>query len=149
MLRGDNVICGTSTTGTGTLTLAATPVPPGGIDIDVWARANGYGNNGVFIFRYAIIEFTDSTFGTAKQIEIGRGLVTLGASAGIANVTLARSVLEMTATSLNSQPATMTLNPGSGITIGTAANVLVTLANAAADLMPCDTFQHANSCGAI
>src|SRR5580658_5571623 len=100
MLRGDSVICGTSPTGTGTLTLAATPVPPGGIDFDVFARATGigFGNSAAILCSYTIIEYTDSTFAKAKQQEKGIGTLTLGSSSGIANATLARTTLQSSAT---------------------------------------------------
>jgi hypothetical protein len=127
MLRGDNIVCGTSTTGTGTLTLAATPVPPGGVDFDVFARATGigFGNSAAILVSYTIIEYTDSTFAKALQTEKGVGTLTLGSSSGIANATLARTTLQTSATSLNSQPATQNIAPGTGVSIGTAANTLV------------------------
>lgn len=144
MFRGDNVICGTSTTGTGTLTLAATPVAPGGVDFDVLARATGigFGNSAAVPVSYTIIEYTDATFSTAKQTEKGIGTLTLGASAGIANCTLARTKLQTSATSLNSQPATQNISPGAGISIGTAANTLVFIGPSASDLMACSPFQN-------
>lgn len=148
MLRADNIVCGTSTTGTGTLTLAATPTPPGGIDFDVFARALGFGNNAVLSVRYVMTEFTSSGLTTAKQSETGIGTLTLGASAGIANCTLARTTLLQKGTSMDSQPATLTPNPGTGITIVTAANVLVSIDASAFDMMPIDAFQQANN-GAV
>lgn len=134
MIRGDNVICGISSTGTGTLTLAACPTPPGGIDPDVLCRAMGFGNNAIQVVSYTLIEYTDSTFVTAKAHEKGFGTLTLGASAGIANCTLARTTKQSAATSLNSQPATQSFMPGTGITIGTAANALVFLAPSVMDI---------------
>ena len=139
MLRFDNCICGTTTTGTGTLALAATPSPPGGIDFDVWARANGFGNSAVLIVPYEIIEFTDATWATKKQAEKGVGTLTLGASAGIANATLARTTVQETATSLNAPPASVSVSsPGgtalTGITIGTASHVLVMIAASAQEI---------------
>src|SRR6266704_3538593 len=135
MLRGENIICGTSTTGTGTLTLAATPVPPGGIDFDVLARATGigFGNSAAVIVSYTIIEYTDSSFASAKQQEKGLGTLTLGGSSGITNATLARTTVQQTATSLNSQPATYTVSAPTAITIGTAANTLIFIGVGAAD----------------
>src|SRR5258706_417112 len=108
MLRGENIICGTSTTGTGTLTLAATPVAPGGIDFDVLARATGigFGNSAAVLVTYTIIEYTSATFAASKSTEKGIGTLTLGGSSGIANCTLARTTPQVTATNLNSQPAT-------------------------------------------
>lgn len=136
MIRGDNIVCGTSTTGTGTLTLAATPGPPGGVDFDVFARATGigFGNSAAILVSYTIIEYTDSTFATAKAHEKGVGTLTLGGSSGIANCTLARTTKQTSATSLNSQPATQNIAPGTGISIGTAANTLVFIGASAADV---------------
>lgn len=124
MLRFDQCVCGTTTTGTGTLTLAATPGPPGGIDPDVWARAVGFGNSVAVLIDYTIVEYTDATFATAKSAESGIGTLTLGGSSGVANCTLARTTIFYSATNLNSQPATAT-SYGTAISIGTAANVLV------------------------
>jgi acyl-coenzyme A thioesterase PaaI-like protein len=136
MIRGDNIICGTTTTGTGTLTLAATPVPPGGVDFDVFARATGvgFGNNAAVLASYTIIEFTDTTFATAKATEKGVGLLTLGASAGIANATLARTLVQSTAVALNSQPATQNISPATAYSIVTAANTLVFIGASVADI---------------
>lgn len=136
MLRGDTLVCGTSTTGTGTLTLAATPTPPGGVDFDVWARATGIGfaNSAAVLVSYTIIEYTDATFATAKSHEKGIGTLTLGGSSGITNCTLARTTKQTTATSLNSQPATQNIAPANGFSIGTAANTLVFIGPSAADV---------------
>jgi hypothetical protein len=136
MIRGDNLICGTTTTGTGTLTLAATPVPPGGVDFDVFVRTTGigFGNSAIVFVSYTIIEYTDSTFATAKGTEKGIGTLTLGSSAGIANATLARTTLQTTATSLNSQPATQNITPATALSIGTTANTLVFIGVSAADV---------------
>lgn len=136
MLRSDTLVCGTSTTGTGTLTLAATSSPPGGVDFDVWARATGIGfiNSAAIIVSYTIIEYTDSTFTTAKSHEKGVGTLTLGGSSGITNCTLARTTKQTSATSLNSQPATQNIAPGTGISIGTAANTLVFIGASASEV---------------
>jgi hypothetical protein len=136
MLRADNVICGTTTTGTGTLTLAATPGPPGGMDFDVWARATGIGfaNSTTPLVSYTILEYTDGTFSTAKQEEKGVGTLTLGGSSGIANATLARTTIQQRITSMNAQPASYAVSPGTGITIGTAANTLVFIGVSSADV---------------
>ena len=135
MIRGDTVICGTSTTGTGTLTLAATPVPPGGVDFNAFLKATGIGfaSGNAILVSYTIIEYTDSTFATAKSHEKGVGTLTLGAA--IVNATLARSTVQSTATSLNSQPATQNITPGTGISIGTAANTLVFIGPSASDTL--------------
>jgi hypothetical protein len=140
MLRGDLIICGTSTTGTGTLTLAATPVPPGGVDFDVFARATGLASSATILTSYTIIEYTDSTFATAKAHEKGLGLLTLGSSSGIANATLARTNKQTSATSLNSQPATQNFSPATGISIGTAANTLVFIGPSVSDTMAYDPY---------
>lgn len=142
MVRGDNIVCGTTTTGTGTLTLAASPAPPGGIDFDVFARATGIGfaNSAAVLVSYTIIEYTDSTFATAKATEKGMGTLTLGGSSGITNCTLARTKLQTSATSLNSQPAAQNIAPGTGISIGTAANTLVFVGPSSAELFAYSPF---------
>jgi len=134
MTRGDSVICGTTTTGTGTLTLAACPTPPGGIDFDVLCRALGFANSSANIVSYTIIEYTDATFATAKSHEKGFGILTLGASVGIGNCTLARTTKQSSATSLNAQPATQNFMPGTGISIGTAANTLIFIGPSVMDI---------------
>lgn len=143
MLRGDNIICGTSTTGTGTLTLAASPGPPGGIDFDVFARATGigFGNSAAILVSYTIIEYTDSTFATMKSHEKGIGTLTLGGSSGIANCTLARTTIQTTATSLDSQPATQNIG-GAGFSIATAANTLVFIGASAADVLALNPYAY-------
>ena len=127
MLRGENIICGTTSTGTGTLSLAATPASVGATDLDVLARTTGigFGNNAAILASYMITEYSDSTFKTPIQMEKGVGTLMLGASSGIANATLARTTLQQTATSLNAQPATYSVSAPSAINIGTAANTLV------------------------
>lgn len=142
MLRFGDCVCGTSTTGTGTLTLAATPAAIGGIDPDVWARAAGIGfvNSAAFLIDYTLIEYTDNTFATEKSKEAGTGTLTLGGSSGIANCTLARTTIDWTATSLNSQPATVNMNPAGGITIGIAANTLVMVAPRSESLIQADRY---------
>jgi hypothetical protein len=137
MLRGDSIVCGTTTTGTGILTLAATPAAVGGIDFDVFARATGigFGNSAAIIVSYTIVEYTSSTPTVAKGTEKGVGVLTLGGSSGIANCTLARTTLQTTATSLNSQPATQNIAPATAYSIGTAANTLIFI-GASADEIP-------------
>lgn len=138
MLRGDNLVCGTSTTGTGDLTLAATPGPPGGVDFYQFLTATGIGfaNGADILVSYTITEYTDSTFATAKAMEKGVGLLHLGTAIGGGTPsTLARTTKQSSATSLDSQPATQNIAPGTGIDIGTAANTLVFIGASAADLM--------------
>lgn len=134
MLRNDTIICGTSTTGTGTLTLAACPAPPGGIDPYAWLTATGVGftNGNALFISYCLIEYTDSTFSTAKQFEKGIGTLTLGAS--LTATTLARTTVQQTATSLNTTGAPTYASP-TAISIGTAANVLVFIGPSAAEMM--------------
>lgn len=137
MLRADTIVCGTTTTGTGTLTLSATPVPPGGIDFDVWARSTGigFGNSAAVFTSYTVIEYTDNTFASAKSFEKGVGTLTLGSSSGIANATLARTTVQDTGSSLNSQPATAVYSGPTAFSIGTAANTLVFIGPSASDLL--------------
>ena len=71
MLKANNLVCGTSTTGTGTLTLAACPSPPGGVDFYQWLNATGFNaaNSSTWLIEYVLIEYTDTTFSTQKQTE--------------------------------------------------------------------------------
>jgi hypothetical protein len=136
-MRFDQCICGTSTSGTGTLTLAATPVPPGGVDFDVVARAQGFGNNAQILLDDCVVaEFTDTTWSQRKQADEGTFTLTLGAAAGIAHCTLARSHIDRSITGMNAPPATVTVNPATGIAIGTAANVLVYSSPRVRSLLP-------------
>lgn len=135
MLRGENIVCGTSTTGTGTLTLAACPSPPGGVDFDAWLKATGIGfvSGNALLVSYTIIEYADSTFATAKFVEKGIGTLTLGAS--ITAATLARTTVQ---TVSNANADSYQVGGGaSAITIGTAANVLVFVGASAADVPAC------------
>lgn len=135
MLRGEGVICGTTTTGTGTLTLAACPEPPGGLDFYVWLTTSGMGfvNGNAVLVPYVIIEYTDSTFAEESKRECGIGTVTLGASLGA--TTLARTTVQMTTTSLNTAPAVPLYGgAASAVSIGTAANTLVMIAPSAKDI---------------
>jgi hypothetical protein len=109
--------------------------------LDVFARATGiaFGNSSSIIVNYTIIEYTSSTFATAKSHEKGVTTLVLGASSGIANCTLKRSggtyKPQVSATSLNSQPATQNILPGTGISIGTAANTLVFIGPSAVETL--------------
>lgn len=133
MLRGEDVLCGTSTTGTGTLTLAAQPSPPGGADFYHWLTATGlnFVNGNAVLVSYTIIEYTTSGFTTQSQMEKGIGTLTLGAS--LTASTLARTTVQTTATSLNGTAAYNVSAP-TAITIGTAANTLVFVGASAADI---------------
>lgn len=127
MLRGENVACGTTTTGTGTLTLAATPAAVGALNFDLYLKGAGFVSGNAVLLPYTIIEYTDSTFATPSQLEKGIGTVTLGAA--IANATLARTTPQVTqvgTTYDDSAPA--------AITIGTAANTLIFIGASAADV---------------
>ncbi len=132
MLRGENIVCGTSTTGTGTLTLAATPAPPGGVDFNAWLKATGIGfvSGNAILVSYTIIEYTDSTFATVKFLEKGIGTLTLGAA--LVNATLARTTVQ-TVSNANADSYQVG-GAASAITIGTAANVLVFVGASAADI---------------
>lgn len=137
MLRADNVICGTSSTGTGTLTLAACPAPPGGLDFDKWLKATGFNfvSTNAVLVSYTIIEYVDATFASAKQTEKGVGTLTLGAS--ITAATLARTTVQSTVTGLNTSTPSPTFSAPTAITIGTAANTLLFVGVSPADLRGC------------
>ena len=133
MLRGENIICGTSSTGTGALTLAACPVPPGGVDLYTWLTSTGmnFVNGNALLTSYTLIEFTDTTFATALQSEQGVATITLGAN--LAATTLARTTVQSTQTTENTT-GVYAGNAPSAININTAANVLVFIGTKAADL---------------
>ena len=133
MLRADSIICGTSSTGTGALTLAACPSPPGGIDPYAWLTATGFNfaNGAAVPISYTIIEYTDSTFATAKRFEKGIGTLTLGAS--LTASTLARTTVESTSASLDTT-GSPTYSAPSAVSIGTAANTLIFVGPSAADI---------------
>lgn len=131
-LRAEACICGTSTTGTGTLTLAACPSPPGGVDLYAAFQGQGLGTSQTIPTTYTIIEYTNSGFGTAKQMEKGVGALTIGAS--VTATTLARTTPQSTATSMNTSTPTYSTGSPSAISIGTAANVLVFVGASAADV---------------
>lgn len=135
MIRGDEVMAGTQTGGTGTQTLAASPVAPGALDFDKWLKATGlnFASGNAILVPYVIKEFTDTTFSTVKQTEKGIGTLTLGAS--ITAATLARTKIQWTTTSENTQPATPTYASPSAINIGNAANTLIFIGPSAADLL--------------
>lgn len=132
MLRAEDCICGTSTTGIGTLTLAACPAPPGGVDPFAAFGGLGLGTSVATPMTYCIREFTDATFATVKQEEKGIGLLTLGANIGA--TTLARTTPQSTATGCNTATPTYSQGSPSAISIGTAANTLVFVGASAADI---------------
>lgn len=136
MLRGENIVAGTSTTGTGTLTLAATPAAVGAVDFDVWLKATGVGfvSGNAILVSYTVIEYTDTTFVKPKVIEKGIGTLTLGAS--ITAATLARTTPQAKS---DANGAAYTVNP-SAFSIGTAANVLVFIGASATDLSFCSPY---------
>lgn len=120
MLRGENIVCGTSTTGTGALTLAACPAAVGGTDPYTAFSGMGLGTSVAVPMPFSIIEFTDSTYVTEKQRQDCMGLLTIGAS--LTACSLART------TTVNSQASPLpsyAFNPGADINIGTAANTLI------------------------
>lgn len=132
MLRGENIVAGTSTTGTGTLTLAAVPSGIGGVDFDAWLKSTGIGfvSGNAILVSYTIIEYTDATFAVPKFVEKGIGTLTLGAA--LVNATLARTTVQ---TVSNANADTYQVGAGaSAITIGTAANVLVFVGANALDI---------------
>ncbi|HUN95488.1 MAG TPA: hypothetical protein VMU69_04515 [Bradyrhizobium sp.] len=133
MLRGDTIICGTSTNGTGTLTLAACPNPPGGVDFYQWLTATGlnFASGNAILVSYALIEYSDTTFSQAVSFEKGVGTVTLGAS--LTTTTLARTLVQSIAGSLNTTGVPTYQSP-SAVNIGTAAHVLVFVGPSAADV---------------
>lgn len=138
MISGDSIVCGISAATSTTLTLSATPTPPGGADLDVWAAAQGVGLSGSISVVYNFAEFTDATFTTIKSEDRVTGTLTRGASAGIANCTLTRGNTISSTTSMNAQPATVAYAPATGFTVGTAANCLVYLGGGASDKSPTD-----------
>lgn len=132
MLRGDNIICGTSTTGTGTLTLAATPSGLNALDPLIAFGGMGFGTTVGVPVRYTIIEYTDNTYAKMHQKETGWGTLLLGAS--ITACTLSRDTILFTQTALDSAPAFTFVSP-TAITIGTAANTLVMLDASSVDFI--------------
>ena len=125
VMRNDQAACGTSTTGTGTLTLAAPPTAITSANPHAIWSGSGFGTSTGIIVDYSIVEYTNSACTTPKQSESGRGTLLLGAS--LTATTLARTTPLMTATSMDSPPATVSgqTSAPSPITIGTAANVVV------------------------
>jgi hypothetical protein len=134
MLRGDNLICGTSTTGTGMLTLAATPAALGAIDFYVWLKFSNP-DRPVHLIPYVLIEYADTTY--AKPIKFQRGYGTITLSTSLTGTTLARTIV--TATQVIATPNYVTTSP-TAITIGTAANALVFIGPGVSDVLPCSPY---------
>ena len=132
MIRAEDCISGTSTTGTGTLTLAACPTPPGGVDFYAAFQGHGLGTSQSSPVSYCIREYTDSSFITVKQEEKGIGALKLGAN--ITATTLARTTPQSTATGCNTSTPTYSVGSPSAISIGAAANTLVFIGASAADI---------------
>lgn len=151
MLRAENCICGTTTTGTGTLALSTCPKPPGGTDLFQAFNAQSLGTASSFPISYTIIEYTGSAFGTASKQEKGVGLLTLGAN--LAATTLARSKVQQTAINMDST-ATYDVTSPTPVNISTAANTLVFIGASAAEIVGCDpyfdlTLPSGNTAGAL
>ena len=149
MIRGENVISGTTTTGTGTLTLAAPPSGFGGADPFAYFSGYGLGTSQATPLLYTIIEYDDLTKANPTPVQLEKGFGNLLIGANLAASTLTRNAL-VTETSLNAQPATITngnfATPATSITIGTAANIIVFIGASAWDSMQC---LHAYSTGGI
>lgn len=129
MIRGENIVCGTTTTGTGTLTLAATPSAIGAIDPFAAFSGLGLGTSNATPLPYIIIEYTDSTFAKPSQVEKGFGNLLIGASIGATTLTRNPLVTQVSGAYTNGTFST----PATAITIGTAANVLVFIGASAWD----------------
>ncbi len=137
MLRAENCICGTTSTGTGTLALAACPAPPGGTDLFQAFNSQALGTAVAIPISYTIIEYTGTTFQTASKQEKGIGSLTLGAN--LAASTLARTTVQQTATSMETT-ATYDLTAPTAISISQAVNTLVFIGASAAELLGCSPY---------
>lgn len=125
MIRGDNIVCGTSSNGTGTLTLASTPANVGALDFYAFATAiNGYTNGKVLLVPYTLIEFADSTFSVPVREETGIGTLTLGAN--LAATTLARTTVLTTGV----VGGAYVNASATAVAIGTAGNTLILMGQA-------------------
>lgn len=123
---GENIVCGTATTGTGTLTLAACPSAIGGIN-----PVTAFGTSGSPQIPYTLIEYTDGTFAKPLQGETGVAPLTLASSIGSA--TLARNPITTWSTSGPSYGGGS--SAPAAISIGTAANCLVFIGANAHDIV--------------
>ena len=146
-LRAEGCCSGTSTTGTGTLTLAACPAPPGGVDAYQAFRQQGFGTSQTIPIDYTIVEYTDASFATAKQMEVGVGALTIGAS--VTATTIARTTVQQTATGLNTSTPSYPQGSQTAITIGVAANTLVFISPSASKLMALTPYRQTTVGGGI
>ena len=120
-IRGNNIVCGISTTGTGTITCDAIPAgyTGGGVDPYTAFSGMGFGTTNAIPVGVRVVEYTDATFTTELQSDSEQGQFTIGAN--LAACTIARTTI------LNKQvPGTSyTFNAPTALSIGTAANTLV------------------------
>jgi hypothetical protein len=107
-------------------------VPAGVALID---PVTAYGTTGAYIWRYTIIEYTDTTYAVPMQFESGNGLLTLASSVGSA--TLSRNVVTLGV--FGSTPS-YSQGPQTPMNIGKVANTLVFYGPTAADLRDGMTF---------
>jgi len=101
------------------------------------ATGRGFVNGNAILVPYRVVEYTDTTYTTEVQKEIGWGTLTLGAS--LTASTLARTTRLWAGTALNSSPAYSVSAP-SAINIGTAANTLVFLGPDATNLFTASSY---------
>lgn len=128
MLRGANIVTGTSTTGVSTLTAAACPSLIGAVDLHAYLTSLGFVSGNALLLPLKIIEYTDNTFAKPKFVEEGWYTVTIGAS--ITAMTIARTTPQITSdANANAYDDTTP----TAITIGTAANVLIFMGPSAND----------------
>lgn len=123
MLRANNVISATSSTGSGPFTLAAAPTALGALDLYTAFAAQGFGTSQPIPVPLVITEYTDGTFATPKQKQGFMGGVTLGAS--LAATTVAVTTVLWTQTGLNTDTPAYAFNAPTAISIGVAANTLI------------------------
>lgn len=129
MLRGANVVTGTSSTGAGTLTAAACPAIVGGVDLHVYLTSLGFVNGDALLLPLKIIEFTDTNFTKPKTVEEGWYTVTLGAA--LTNMTIARTTPLIVSDANGSAYDDTT---PVAFSIGTAANVLIFMGAGVSDV---------------
>lgn len=138
MLRGENIVAGTTTTGSGILTFAACPSSIGALDFYQYLATDvGIANSKAILVPYTMIEYVDSNFAKPSQVEKGIGTVTIGAN--LAATTLARTTIQVTQTGTTYNDSGPT-----ALTIGTAANVLVFIGASAVDIPAFDPYYEAS-----